>query len=175
MDRILIAVDSSHNAKSALDYVMTNIDHERLQIHLLNVQRPIATGEISHFQTASMISAARHAAGEEVLRPLAALLEAEGIDHVCRVVLGEPALCIARYAASEACTSIVMSTRARSAIGKVVLGSVATKVIHVTDLPVTLVKQTGSGVPALLQVAPAEERAARRFRRMQTQDVIQGS
>jgi nucleotide-binding universal stress UspA family protein len=153
---------------------MTNIDHERLQIHLLNVQRPIATGEISHFQTASMISAARHAAGGEVLRPLATLLEAEGIAHVFRVVLGEPALCIAHYAATEGCTSIVMSTRGRSAIGKVVLGSMATKVVHLTDIPVTLVKQTGRGVPALLRAAPAEERSTRRFRRMQTRDVIQG-
>ena len=38
------------------------------------------------------------------------------------------------------CDGIVMGTRGMGAIGNLVAGSVATKVIHLTKLPVTLVK-----------------------------------
>jgi nucleotide-binding universal stress UspA family protein len=38
------------------------------------------------------------------------------------------------------CDGIVMGTRGMSAVGNLVMGSVATKVIHLTKLPVTLVK-----------------------------------
>ena len=38
------------------------------------------------------------------------------------------------------CDGIVMGTRGMGAIGNLVMGSVATKVVHLTKLPVTLVK-----------------------------------
>jgi nucleotide-binding universal stress UspA family protein len=38
------------------------------------------------------------------------------------------------------CTHIVMGTRGMSLLGNLVLGSVATKVIHAARCPVTLVK-----------------------------------
>jgi nucleotide-binding universal stress UspA family protein len=141
MDQTLLPVVSLHTAKHALDYVMTNDRREHSRIHLLNVQRPIMAGEITHFYTAEMITGARQAAGAEVLHTVRALLEAEGIGCTAQIVLGEPAETIARYAAEQGCTSIVMCTRGMSAIGTLVLGSVATKVVNLTDIPVTLIKQ----------------------------------
>jgi nucleotide-binding universal stress UspA family protein len=115
-----------------------------------------------------MIAQGRQIKGREVLRPIQAVLDAEGIDHASSVVMGDPAEAIAEYASDGGFSSIVMSTRRMSAVGNVLFGSVAAKVIHITDVPVTLVKQSGkSDVPALLQGARSEERAARPFPRVE--------
>ena len=47
---------------------------------------------------------------------------------------------IADSAEREGCDAIVMGTRGMGSIGSLMLGSVATKVVHLTKLPVTLVK-----------------------------------
>lgn len=168
MDYILLPVKSLHSARTALEYVMRRKICERSLIHLLNVQRPILIGEITQFHTESMISRARQIMGREVLRPIQALLDAEGIDHTSSVIMGDPAETIAQYAATQGLTSIVMSTRGMSAVGNVMFGSVAAKVIHITDVPVTLIKRSGkSDVPVLLQRTRPEERAARRLPRVE--------
>ena len=60
----------------------------------------------------------------------------------CRthVLHGEPATDIVRVARSEGVDLIVMGTRGMGALGNLVLGSTATKVVHLADTPVTLVK-----------------------------------
>jgi nucleotide-binding universal stress UspA family protein len=47
---------------------------------------------------------------------------------------------IARFARERGCDQILMGTRGLGAIGSLLLGSVATKVIHLADVPVLLVK-----------------------------------
>jgi len=175
MNHILVAVESLQMATHALDYVVTKNKCDPSWIHLLNVQRPIKAGEVTHFHTAEMIMASRQAAGAEVLRPVQRLLEAKGVGHTARIVLGETAEAIARYAAENGCTSIVMGTRGLSPLGTFVLGSVATKVVNLTDIPVTLIKRPrDENVAALLRRALPEQYALRRHRRMETQDVVQG-
>jgi nucleotide-binding universal stress UspA family protein len=175
MDQILLPVASLHTAKPALEYVMTRNRRERSWIHLLNVQRSIMAGEVTHFYTAEMITSARQAAGAEVLHPVRALLGAEGIGCTAQIVLGETAETIARYATERGCTGIVMGTRGMGAIGTFVLGSVATKVVNLTDIPVTLIKQPReTSIAALLRSSVREQYHARRQQRIETQDMIQG-
>jgi nucleotide-binding universal stress UspA family protein len=56
------------------------------------------------------------------------------------ILVGYVAQSIARHADEAGCDAIVMGTRGMSAIGNLLMGSIATKVIHLTKLPVTLVK-----------------------------------
>ncbi|MDP1900390.1 MAG: universal stress protein [Rubrivivax sp.] len=53
---------------------------------------------------------------------------------------GSLLLPLARRADELGCDGIVMGTRGMTAIGSVVMGSVATKVVHAANVPVTLVK-----------------------------------
>jgi nucleotide-binding universal stress UspA family protein len=53
---------------------------------------------------------------------------------------GDPADVIARRAQELGCDAIVMGSRGMGRIANLVIGSVATKVVHLTALPVTLVK-----------------------------------
>jgi nucleotide-binding universal stress UspA family protein len=47
---------------------------------------------------------------------------------------------IADYARDEGCALIVMGTRGLGSIANMLLGSVATKVIHLAEVPVLLIK-----------------------------------
>jgi nucleotide-binding universal stress UspA family protein len=68
------------------------------------------------------------------------LLIRSGVAHVTEAVEGDPAELIARRAVETGCDSIFMGTRGLGRVSNLVLGSVATKVVHLTPLPVTLVK-----------------------------------
>jgi nucleotide-binding universal stress UspA family protein len=56
------------------------------------------------------------------------------------MVVGDTAEKIAATARRLRCSSIVMGTRGMGMLGTLVLGSIATKVIHLAKVPVTLVK-----------------------------------
>ena len=147
---ILLPVDGSHSIDRVVEYVVTGAKaYEGTEIHLLNVQPPIMTGEVTHFRTVEMIARARQAAGQEILRPVQSLLDAHGMRYTSQILLGDAARTIVRYASERGCDSIVMSTRGMSAIGNLVLGSVAAKVVSHAGVPVTLVKRTLSASGSL--------------------------
>jgi nucleotide-binding universal stress UspA family protein len=54
--------------------------------------------------------------------------------------VGEPAEKIVQYARENGCEQIFMGTHGRGAVSKVLLGSVASKVVALSDVPVVLVK-----------------------------------
>jgi nucleotide-binding universal stress UspA family protein len=68
------------------------------------------------------------------------MAQAAGVKFTSKTLVGEVANVLADYAQKNDCGGIVMGTRGMGAIGNLLLGSVATKVIHLTKLPVTLVK-----------------------------------
>ena len=54
--------------------------------------------------------------------------------------IGEPAHVIAHYANEKAIDQIVMGTRGLGSVAGLVMGSVTTKVLSLTDVPVLLIK-----------------------------------
>ena len=56
------------------------------------------------------------------------------------VRIGAPAQSIVDYAKKKKCTQIVMGNRGQGALAGFFLGSVAMKVVQLSDVPVTLVK-----------------------------------
>jgi nucleotide-binding universal stress UspA family protein len=57
-----------------------------------------------------------------------------------RAVIGDAPAVIANLARRLRCDAIVMGTRGMTLLGNLVLGSVASKVVHLSTVPVTLVK-----------------------------------
>jgi len=95
---------------------------------------------ISPHVTAEMVERLHRDAGEAGVQRAKALLEAANIRCQAHIVLGDPAGCIAAYATETRCDEIIMGTRGMGAVGNLVLGSVARKVVHLAAVPVTLVK-----------------------------------
>jgi nucleotide-binding universal stress UspA family protein len=77
---------------------------------------------------------------EDILTPAIKMAKRSGITFSSEILVGDPPAAIATCAEERSCDAIIMGTRGMGAIGNLVMGSVATKVIHLTKLPVTLVK-----------------------------------
>jgi nucleotide-binding universal stress UspA family protein len=62
------------------------------------------------------------------------------VAHVEHLRQGEVAQTIAQVADSQGMDEVVMGTRGMGALGTLLLGSVAYRVVHLVHVPVTLVK-----------------------------------
>ncbi len=74
------------------------------------------------------------------LAPAVARLKRAGVHHITHTVYGDTADVIVRAARRLRCDSIVMGTQGMGAIGSLLIGSAANRVIHLASVPVTLVK-----------------------------------
>ena len=85
---------------------------------------------------------ARWRAGEAdlILQPARQILDAKDVHYQVSTRVGSPANEIARHAHETQCDAIIMGTRGLGAVANLMIGSVATKVIHLVEVPVTLIK-----------------------------------
>lgn len=139
--KILLPVDGSGHSDRATRHVITMLqgcgEHA---VHLVNVQPPIDALEVRSHMTASEIEAMQETRGGDALVSARALLDAAGIAYTPAVLLGPIAETLVQYAADKGCEKIVMGTRGLGSFGGAFMGSVSTRVLHLTELPVTLVK-----------------------------------
>jgi nucleotide-binding universal stress UspA family protein len=77
---------------------------------------------------------------EAAIAPARAILDQAGVRHQGHAIQGEVAQSVARLAEELGCDQIVMGTRGLSTLGDLLMGSVATKVLHLATVPVTFVK-----------------------------------
>ena len=141
MPKVLLTIDGSESSDRAVKHLIHLVKSSHpMDVHLLNVQPPIMSGEISFIATAKTVESLHHDKGEKTAESARALLDDAGIQYAFRIELGPIAETIAQYAQNNQCEQIIMGTRGMSAISNLILGSVATKVIHLAHAPVTLVK-----------------------------------
>jgi nucleotide-binding universal stress UspA family protein len=139
--RVLLAVDGSEPASRAVDYVCKLRDaRDLLEVELLNVPLLISPGYMRTFVNQEMIDSWTREEGESALRGASDVLHAAGVKFNPHIVAGHPAEKIVELAEEHHCTRIVMGTRGLGAVTSLVLGSVAYKVLHLSPIPVTLVK-----------------------------------
>lgn len=142
MHKLLVPVDASGDAMRALEHAIRlakEIGNTELVIVYAH-EPPIIYGEIELYLSESKAKDLQQAHSEGILRPAIEKARAAGVSFTSQVVIGTVAESIVVCAQSSGCDAIVMGTRGMNAIGNLVMGSVATKVIHLTKLPVTLVK-----------------------------------
>ena len=78
--------------------------------------------------------------GEAALAPARKLLRAARIPHVDHILVGQPAESVVDLASRRKCDLIVIGANGRTAIGNALLGSVATKILRLSGIPVQLVR-----------------------------------
>jgi nucleotide-binding universal stress UspA family protein len=142
MLKVLVPVDGSKNAERAVDYVLGLVANSKapVELHVLNVQLPIVSGGVRMFFKGEEIESYYQDNGQEALRATRERLDQAGQTYVQKVSVGPIGETITAYAKEQHCDHIVMGTRGLGAISGMVLGSVATQVIHLAEVPVTLVK-----------------------------------
>jgi nucleotide-binding universal stress UspA family protein len=141
---ILLPWDGSEHSRRALDFLVKLLKEQTpAEVHLLNVQHRAPALERMTGGRPSEIQNMEGPAvevGRRILEGATNALTAAGVPHVANVVAGDAAHEIVEYAKTHHCEGIVMGTHGLGTIGTLVLGSVAHKVLHLTHVPVTLVK-----------------------------------
>ncbi len=139
--KILLPVDGSPHSDRATQHAIATLQGcDGRQVLLINVQEPIDAPEIRGHMPASEIEAMQETRGGDALVSARALLDKAGVNYIPSVLIGPVAETIAQFATDQACDRIVMGTRGLGAMSGVLLGSVTTELLHLTRLPVTLVK-----------------------------------
>jgi nucleotide-binding universal stress UspA family protein len=78
--------------------------------------------------------------GEAMLAAAKKKLDAARIDYQPRILVGPVAETVAKHAKDKRCDLIYIGTRGMTELGSALVGSTATKVLHISDTPVLLVK-----------------------------------
>lgn len=141
MLKFLVPVDGSETSLRAVEHLAKKLLRLRdpVDVHLVNVQHPLH-GDVSMFVGADQIRDFLRDEGLKALAGARAKLDALGVRYVHHVGIGEPAHVIAHYAREHGIDEVIMGTRGLGAVAGLLLGSVAAKVIHLSESPVLLVK-----------------------------------
>ena len=141
MNAILVPVDGSKNALHATDHAIAQAKRTRGQVQLLNVQLlPDTYRSVREYLAVTSNRELTTQRAQALLKPAVTRLRRARVPHTVHIIYGDIAPTIARMASRLKCDSIVMGTRGLGPVGSLLLGSVATKVIHLAKTPVTLVK-----------------------------------
>jgi nucleotide-binding universal stress UspA family protein len=141
MLKALVPVDGSKASERAVRHVIALMkDRDPIEVHLINVQDAADAPELKRFMKEDEIQRAQREHGAAALRPAKRLLDRAGIEYEEHVLIGEPAEQIAEFAKRRRFDTIIMGTHGRTGLTAMLMGSVATKVLHHSIVPVTLVK-----------------------------------
>ena len=141
MLRVLAPIDGSNNAARVIEYLIALAAKvPDAEIVLINVRDAMDSPQVHRFWSDEEIREFQQKEGNLTLDAARKRLDAAGVRYTAEVVIGDTAPAIAGHAKAKDCDMIVMGTRGMGTIGSLLMGSTATKVVHLTDVPVTLVK-----------------------------------
>jgi nucleotide-binding universal stress UspA family protein len=142
MHKLLVPFDGSDNAVRALRHAIALAGSAgNTSLHLVHVhEEPRIYGEIAVYVPARKMKALQREHSEAILAHAERLVRRSGIRYATEVLTGPIARAIAGRARTLGCEAIVMGTKGMTAIGNFVMGSTAMKVVHLSRVPVTLVK-----------------------------------
>lgn len=141
MAKVLIPVDGSDPALRAVRWVIEQIrSGSPHSVTLLNVQPDILAGRARAYFSRADLDAYMNEQATEQLADAQGLFAEAGIACESSFVLGHAPTVIAEFAQQGNFEQIVMGTRGLNRISGLLLGSAATGVLHLVDIPVTLIK-----------------------------------
>lgn len=138
--KVLTATDFSEPANRALDYAKAIAENFRAELHIVHVTPDVTLDD--PMLTASSLAEIQESA-ESAVAKIDERITAEERDRLAvrtAVVQGEPHDAILAYAAEHRIELIVLGTHGRGAVERLILGSVAEKIVRHAKCPVLTVK-----------------------------------
>lgn len=141
--KILVAVDGSKNAvkavKRAAD-IASRMKGEASEITLISVHDDIALRNATHFVGQKAVDDYLHGLSENDMKAAIATLKKCEVPYATMMKVGSVATVIAETANKGKFEMIVMGSKGRTALKDLLIGSVAQRVVALSDVPVLLVK-----------------------------------
>ena len=140
--KLLFPIDGSECALAALDRFAT-ISHlfgKPPDLVLMNVQLPMSDPRLIDLVGQKVMAQYYAEQSEEAIAPARERLEQRGRIFRVEKQVGDPAQQTVHFAATEQCELIAMGTHGRTALKNLLMGSVATKVLAASKVPVLFLK-----------------------------------
>jgi len=143
MKKLLVPVDGSECALRAVRHLLAKgsgtAPPGAFEIHLVNVQ-PGLPGDITRFVSREQVEGYHRDESTRALAEARAVLDTAGARYEVHAEVGPLADTIVKLADTLGCDEIVMGARGRSALAEFLIGSTVTRVVHLSRVPVLLVK-----------------------------------
>ncbi len=139
--KVLLAVDGSASSARATEKLAQTLRwyREQPEIELLAVHLPVPRlPNMSLVISEHMLEQYYAEECEAMLAPCRQILDAAGVSYVAHTRVGLIAESIVDQAKRSGSDMIYMGTRGMSALPNMLLGSVATRVLHLAQVPVVL-------------------------------------
>lgn len=140
--KLLIPVDGSINSVHAVEHVIASRDwlKETPEVLLLNVQWNITAGNVKRFISRDTMDDYYREQGLAALAAAREKLDAAGMAYSYHLSVGTPAEAIVQYAMEQRVDQIVIGAHGQGSVSALLLGSVVDKVLHLSNLPVLVVR-----------------------------------
>jgi len=146
-ETVLVPTDGSEPATAALEFALETVPEAHIVVyHAINpltVAREADSYTIHEEFWSEQLQAAKTDA-EDLLEEAERRAGESDVGVDIDTEIGAPADAIVRYIKQRAIDHVVMGSHGRTGLTRVVLGSVAEKVIRRSPVPVTIVHGTGS-------------------------------
>ena len=140
--KILVAIDGSPAAQRTLETLVQRLTwfREKPAITLLYVQPPLPHGAAASWVGREQVQRFYDDESDQALAGARTFLDGNAIPYTAEKKVGDPAHEIVSHAAANGFDLIVMGTHGHTALANLVMGSVATKVLAATRIPVMIVR-----------------------------------
>ncbi len=146
----LVAVDGSEHSLAAVHWItQIGCDGARLRCTLLNVQKPIMSGEVGILAPASIALDERDRSATDILEHAASVMRASASAFAMEEQLDDAATAIISRAEALGCDAVVIGRRGIGIVRAALLGSVSAEVIRKSSIPVIVVRAMGGATPAV--------------------------
>jgi nucleotide-binding universal stress UspA family protein len=142
--KILVPIDGSDHSETIIKQLLNTVAtyKDTVELHVLNVQPPVPYGnKVAHAIGHESLDHFVLEQGEHALEKSLMALDAAGASYHKHIVIGDAAEVILRMATENGCSQIFMGTHGKGAIKGLLLGSVASRVLNLSTIPVTVVRQ----------------------------------
>ncbi len=140
---VLVPVDGSEESERALEHALDTFPEAAITlIHVVNPVSTYSYGGDDYFDAEGYQAAMeqKQERGEELLEACREIAAEHGVDAETVLTPGSPGKEIIKAAEANDVDQIVMGSRGRSGVGRVLFGSVAETVTRRASVPVTIVR-----------------------------------
>ena len=140
--RCLLPIDGSPFTQRAVDFLLHRLTwwRELPEVDLLHIEQPVGTALARSYLSREVLDGYYAEQSEATLRPAQAALAASGLNVRLHHLVGDAAGRITEFAREHEIDLIIMGSQGHTALGSVALGSVTTKVLASSRVPVLVVR-----------------------------------
>ncbi|ADJ14782.1 universal stress protein [Halalkalicoccus jeotgali] len=139
-DRILVPTDGSAGVERAIEQAAALADVHGATIHAVFVVNTASFASLPMETSWEGVSDMLREDGEKALERVRQIADRYGVPVETALIEGTPSKEVVRYAEAEGCDLIVMGTHGRGGIDRLLLGSVAERVVRGSPVPVLTVR-----------------------------------